>query len=177
MKTASLSDIATASALRVFIVDDVSSARAGLSALLSLTPQIAVVGQAEDGTHALAQIPTVLPDVVIMDIEMPGMDGLEVTRRLRAAHFKAPIVVLSVAFHRSAEALEAGANAFVHKGDSLNHLVQVLERCRPPDASPESQAEKPSLNLPTMNVEETRAGNDAVPPQRVQTLENGGGNR
>lgn len=176
MDTASLSDTATASSLRVFIVDDVTSARAGLNALLSLTPQIAVIGQAEDGTQALAQIPAALPDVVVMDIAMPGMDGLEVTRRLRAAQFKAHIVILSVASNCRAEALAAGADAFVHKGESLNHLIQILESYRPTSALPELQAENAPVNLLLTNAQDTGAGCDAISPQHVCTAENEGGN-
>lgn len=144
---------AAASPLRVFIVDDVSSARAGLRAYLSLTTDIEVIGQAADGVEALEQIPVDLPDVVIMDIEMPRMDGLQATRLLRQQGLAVHIIVLSIAFDRRDEALDAGADTFIHKGEPLGKLVAVLEKFRPPPPSAARKAIKKELNPPITIIE------------------------
>lgn len=160
MDISSRSEIAAStSPLRVFIVDDVPSARAGLCAYLSLAPDIEVVGQAADGLEALERIPVDPPDVVIMDIEMPRMDGLQATRQLRQQGLAVPIIVLSIAFQRRDEALAAGADAFIHKGEPLGKLAAVLERFRPPQPGPGREAVKRQLNPPITIIElETTLG-------------------
>lgn len=117
--------------LRVFVVDDVQPARVGLCAVLGFAPDVQVTGQAENGVQALEQISADPPDVVIMDIEMPEMDGIEATRQLRARGIPVHILVLSVAFDRRSEALAAGADAFFHKGEPLDDILVALEAFRP----------------------------------------------
>jgi DNA-binding NarL/FixJ family response regulator len=77
--------------IRVFLVDDQTLVRKGIRSLLSLLPDIEIVGEAVDGAEALRLIPSAAPDVVLLDIRMPEMDGLSVLRRLaepgRAPHF------------------------------------------------------------------------------------------
>jgi DNA-binding NarL/FixJ family response regulator len=126
--------------LRVFVVDDVQSARAGLCAFLSFAPDVEITGEAENGVQALEQISADPPDVVIMDIEMPQMDGLETTRQLRSRDIPVHILVLSVAFDRRSEALAAGADAFVHKGEPLDVLLVALEAFRPSEIKPSPSA-------------------------------------
>jgi DNA-binding NarL/FixJ family response regulator len=116
--------------LRVFIVDDTAAVRAGLRALLSLMPGIEVVGEAADAANALEQIFADPPDVVLMDIEMPGMDGLEATRRLREQGLEAHVVVFSLAFDRQEDARAAGADALLYKGEPVARLTALLEELR-----------------------------------------------
>lgn len=130
----------SASPLRIFIVDDVATVRAGLRALLSLVPGIEIVGEAADGAEALQKISAAPPDVVLMDIEMPGMDGLQATRRLRGQGLEVPIVVFSVAFDRREDALSAGADALVHKGAPVARLMSSLESFRGPRGARHSKS-------------------------------------
>jgi DNA-binding NarL/FixJ family response regulator len=144
---------ASTSPLRVFIVDDIASARAGMSAYLSLAPGIEVIGQAADGIEALEKISASLPDVVIMDIEMPRMDGVEATRLIKAQGLPVHVVVLSIAFNRREEALAAGADAFIHKGEPLGSLASVLEGFRPQQTEPGDATNSEERNPPITIIE------------------------
>jgi two-component system response regulator NreC len=104
-------------AIRVLIVDDHGIVRAGLRALLSVEPDLDVVGEAEDGEQALRLARTLQPDVVLMDISMPGMDGLEATRALTQGQPRVRVLILSL--HEDSAlvraALQAGAAGYVVK--------------------------------------------------------------
>jgi len=109
----------------VFLVDDQTLVRKGVRSLLSLLPDIEVVGEAVDGAQALELIPTAAPDVVLLDIRMPGLDGLSVLRRLSAPG-RPPHFILLTTFD-DAEALfegcRAGARGFLLKDVSLEELA------------------------------------------------------
>ena len=97
--------------LRILIVDDHLVVRMGLSALISLEPSMSVVGEAEDGESALEFVDKLHPDVVVMDIMMPRMNGVEATARIAEAHPETRILLLTT-FSASGEvvqALDAGA--------------------------------------------------------------------
>jgi two-component system, NarL family, response regulator LiaR len=85
----------TAEPVRVMLVDDHAMVRAGLRTFLGLQPDLEVVGEAGSGEQALALVPAVRPDIVLLDLVLPGMPGLEVVRRLRAAHPAVKVVVLT----------------------------------------------------------------------------------
>lgn len=123
--------------LTVFIVDDMPSARAGLSAFLNSLDNIEVVGSAADGVEAVERISTELPGVAIMDIEMPRMNGLEAIRQLRANGITIPIIALSIGWEYRDPALAAGASAFLYKGAPLTELITLLEGFRHTDAKAE----------------------------------------
>jgi DNA-binding NarL/FixJ family response regulator len=111
--------------IRVFLVDDQTLVRKGVRSLLSLLPDIEVVGEAVDGAEALSLIPTVAADVVLLDIRMPGLDGLSVLRRL-AAPGRLPHFIVLTTFDDADALLEgcrAGARGFLLKDVSLEQLA------------------------------------------------------
>ena len=114
--------------LRVLIVDDHLVVRMGLSALISLEPGLSVVGEAEDGESALELVGKLHPDVVVMDIMMPRMNGVEATARIAASHPEARILLLTT-FSASGEvvqALDAGACGAIVKDSSQKDLVAAI---------------------------------------------------
>ncbi|KZE92308.1 Transcriptional regulatory protein DegU [Agromyces sp. NDB4Y10] len=122
---------AAASDIRVLVVDDQALVRAGFTTILDSEPGIAVVGQAADGGSAVTAALDLRPDVVCMDVQMPGMDGLEATRRiLDAASASPPAVLMLTTFDREDylfAALEAGASGFLLKNSSPEHLIEAVQ--------------------------------------------------
>lgn len=114
------------SRIRVLIADDVPRTRAGLRALLAIDPEIEVVGEAADGQAAVRLAEEHQPDVVLMDVRMPGMGGLEATRIIKARWPAVKVIVLTIYAAYRDDALAAGADAFVRKGNSSEHLLAVL---------------------------------------------------
>lgn len=113
---------------RVIIVDDHTIVRSGVRLLLGGEPDIEVVGEALDGCEALTLAETLRPDVVLMDIAMPGMDGLEATRRIKARWPDINVLVLTM--HRTDEyffeMLEAGASGYVLKSAETGELINAV---------------------------------------------------
>jgi CheY-like chemotaxis protein len=114
--------------IRVLVVDDQLRARQSLKALLGTWPAIRAIREAVNGKEALALIQESLPDVVLMDIRMPEMDGLEATRRIKAKWPQVQVIVLSVYNKHMAEASAAGADAFVCKCEPPTALLRALEQ-------------------------------------------------
>jgi DNA-binding NarL/FixJ family response regulator len=114
--------------LRVLLVDDMPAVRQELRTLLQLTGEVEVVGEAANGPEAIWQAQALQPDGVIMDLEMPGGDGAEATREIKARHLAGRVIILSVHAAASDEqrARQAGADAFVPKGASLETLMEAL---------------------------------------------------
>jgi DNA-binding NarL/FixJ family response regulator len=115
--------------LRILIADDHEIVRRGLRALLETQPNWEVAGEAITGRQAVEEAKRLLPDLVIMDITMPEMNGLEATRQIRRAVPKTEILILSV--HDSEqlvrEVLEAGARGYVLKSDAGRELIAAVE--------------------------------------------------
>jgi two-component system, NarL family, nitrate/nitrite response regulator NarL len=114
--------------LRVMLVDDHALVRTSVASLLATCPDIQVVGEAEDGAQAVARAAELMPDLILMDIQMPTMDGLEATRRIKAAHPSLKIVMLTVVEEERSlsEALRAGAEGYLLKSvDPDEFLARV----------------------------------------------------
>ncbi len=116
--------------IRVLVADDHDVVRQGVKLVLGTQPDLELVGEAADGQEALDQALRLRPDVVLMDVSMPRMSGLEATRQLKA---RLPhVCVLVVTSHEEPEclleAIEAGAAGYVLKGASMTRLIGALRR-------------------------------------------------
>ena len=115
--------------LRVLIADDQAMVRAGFRMILEAEPDMEVVGEAQDGEEALAAARRMRPDVVVMDIRMPRLDGVAATRRLLAEADPQPHVVIVTTFDDDEnlyEALRAGAGGFLLKNAPPEQLVEAV---------------------------------------------------
>lgn len=115
-------------AVRVVLVDDQRLMRDGLRTLLDLETDIDVVGEAEDGQAALDAVATHSPDVVLMDVRMPGMDGVEATRRLQADYPTVKVIILTTFDEDEVvfEGLRAGAVGYLLKAVSSDELAAAI---------------------------------------------------
>lgn len=118
--------------IRVLLADDNDIFREGLAALLKNQPNIQVVGQARDGKGAVDMAGDVRPDVVVMDVDMPGLDGIQATRQIVGNWGSMRIIGLSVSEHEDVTTAmcEAGAEAFLTKDDPSTDLIATIHRPR-----------------------------------------------
>jgi DNA-binding NarL/FixJ family response regulator len=115
--------------IRVLIVDDEQLVRAGLRAILELHPDLSVVGEADDGAAGVEAALRLSPDVVLMDIRMRSVDGLEATRAILSRSAKPPRIVMLTTFDFDEyvyEALKAGASAFLLKDSPPEQLASAV---------------------------------------------------
>lgn len=112
--------------IRVLIADDQAMVREGFSVLLGAMPDIVVAGEARDGREAVAQVAELRPDVVLMDVRMPEMNGLEATREIVAAGTDARVLVLTTydLDEYVYQALRSGASGFLLKDASVGQLAE-----------------------------------------------------
>jgi DNA-binding NarL/FixJ family response regulator len=114
--------------VRILLVDDHDIVRSGLRALVEGTPGLQVVGEARDGAEALSRVRDLKPDVVVMDLSMPGMDGATATERIVRDHPGARVVALTAHEDRAhlARLLQAGAAGYVLKRGAVDELVRAI---------------------------------------------------
>ncbi|PWW60485.1 response regulator [Actinokineospora spheciospongiae] len=115
-------------AIRVLVVDDQHVVREGLTALLGLVDGVEVVGSAKDGAAALAAVARDRPDVVLMDLRMPGVDGVEATRQITARHPGVAVLVLTTYADDESivSALDAGARGYLTKDAGRREIAAAL---------------------------------------------------
>ena len=120
--------------LRILIVDDAVVVRRILTESLSADPELEIAGVAANGRIALARIPQVSPDLVIMDVEMPEMDGLQALAELRKSHPRLPVIMFSTLTQRGAaatlDALALGADDYVTKPSNVGSVTVAIQRVR-----------------------------------------------
>ncbi|MFG2790186.1 response regulator [Streptomyces sp. NPDC048419] len=122
--------------IRVLLVDDQPMIRTGFRLILESEPDIDVVGEAADGAEAVAGAQALKPDIVLMDIRMPGMDGVEATRRIVQSGSESRVVILTT-FDLDAhvvDALRAGASGFLVKDGPADSLVGAIRTVADGDA-------------------------------------------
>ncbi len=112
--------------LRVLLVDGTRSVRAGLRAALARAGDLSVVGEAGDGLTALGLIDALRPNLVLVDAQIPALDGIAVTRRIKGLWPMVRVVVLTLHPVYRAAALAAGADAFLLKGCPREDLLRAL---------------------------------------------------
>jgi len=165
--------------IRVFVADDHAIVRRGIAAVLEIVPDIEVVGEAKNGGEAIAQVERLRPDVILMDLVMPEMDGIEAIRRIKDRQPEARILVLTTfaGEDKIFPAIKAGALGYhlkdsrpeelvqaireVHRGESSLHPViarKVLEELsrpseRPPTPDPLTPREVQVLQLVAQGLE------------------------
>ncbi len=116
--------------IRLLIADDQALVRGALGALLDLEPDLDVIGMASEGAEAVRLATELRPDVCLMDIQMPGMDGVEATRRIREASAGTRVLVVTT-FARPGylrSALDAGASGFIVKDTPAEQLAEAVRR-------------------------------------------------
>ena len=114
--------------IKVFIVDDHALVRTGIKMILSGETGIEVVGEAESGEEGLPQIRRLKPDVVLCDLHLPGMSGLEITERIVKGDYGTRVIMVSVSEDgpMPRRLLEAGASGYVGKGGDAKELVRAI---------------------------------------------------
>lgn len=112
--------------LRILITDDSAHARQGLRALLATWSEFVVVGEATNGQEALQQVPLCRPDVILMDLHMPILDGMQATRLIKQRWPDIFVIALTMYSSEERAALAAGADAFVTKEGAPERLLNAL---------------------------------------------------
>ncbi|KOG26151.1 response regulator [Streptomyces viridochromogenes] len=119
----------TGPTIRVLLADDHPVVRDGLAAMLSTQPDFTVVGEAATGAEALRQTAALAPDVVLMDLQMPGMDGTTATAAIRAAHPEVRVLILTT-YDTDADitaAVDAGAVGYLLKDTGRHELCEAVQ--------------------------------------------------
>jgi two-component system response regulator NreC len=116
------------SKIRLLLVDDHEIVRAGLRMLFSAEPEVEIIGEASSGEDAVAAVQDLKPEVVLMDVAMPGIGGVEATRRIKASHPQ--VAVLALTMHEDEEyffeMLAAGASGYVPKRAAPDDLMSAI---------------------------------------------------
>jgi two-component system, NarL family, response regulator LiaR len=116
--------------ITILIADDHALVRQGVHAFLETQPDLEVIGEAENGAQAVELARQSIPDVVLMDLLMPGMDGVEATRRIKLASPRTQVVILT-SYHEDEHifpAIRAGALSYVLKDVSSNELAEIIRK-------------------------------------------------
>jgi DNA-binding NarL/FixJ family response regulator len=116
--------------IKLLICEDQTLMRQGLVTILGLEPGLTVVGEAADGAEAVAQVRALHPDIVLMDVQMPGMDGIEATRLITAAYPDTRVIILTTFDYEEYvfEGVKAGAMGYMLKDSPAPDLIHTIRR-------------------------------------------------
>jgi DNA-binding NarL/FixJ family response regulator len=116
--------------IKLLICEDQTLMRQGLVTILGLEPGLTVVGEAADGAEAVAQMRALHPDIVLMDVQMPGMDGIEATRLITAAYPDTRVIILTTFDYEEYvfEGVKAGAMGYMLKDSPAPDLIHTIRR-------------------------------------------------
>ncbi|GAA4593063.1 response regulator transcription factor [Planotetraspora phitsanulokensis] len=167
--------------IRVLLVDDQPLLRTGFRFILEAEKDVTVVGEAGDGSTAMDQSRALLPDVVLMDVRMPGMDGIEATRRIvreAAPSVHVPKVLVLTTFDLDeyiVEALRAGASGFLLKDVPPDELVQAIRVVAAGDAIVAPSVtrrllDRFAMRLPSAHQQSTPARVDRLTERELEVL-------
>lgn len=154
-------------AIRVYIVDDHALVRAGMRMILSAERGIEIVGESDTGEDALPQIRTLRPDVVLCDLHLPGLSGLEVTERIVKGNFGSRVVVVSVMEDgpMPKRLIAAGASGYVGKGGDSRELVRAVREVA---AGRRFLASNVAQNLALSGLDGDASPFDALSPREME---------
>lgn len=113
-------------AIRILLVDDSTSFRKGMQTFLSIQPDIEVVGEAARGQAALEMIERHHPNLVLLDAQMPGMSGMEVTREIKSRWPHIKVILMTMYPDYRKIAIDAGADTFLSKGLPAEHILALV---------------------------------------------------
>jgi len=145
--------------IKVVIADDHTILRQGIKALLDNQAGIEVIGEAKDGREALTLIERLLPDVILMDIAMPGLNGLEATRRIKKKFPGIKVLVLTMYTNEEYvfQILQAGANGYLVKETAFQDLISAIKAVHRDEAFMSPSISKKVINRYTQRVREANA--------------------
>jgi YesN/AraC family two-component response regulator len=124
---------------KIMVVEDNSRARSALAAYISLQTGIRITAEASNGLEAISKIRSCPPDVVLMDMQMPVMDGLEATKIIKKRWPWVKVIVLTIYQNYQSKALSAGADAFLVKGCPVAELISTVFTLVPKNSNAGSQ--------------------------------------
>lgn len=174
------------SVIRVFVVDDHTIVRKGLKALLATVPEIDMVGEAENGKEAVEAYPQLRPDVILMDLEMPVMNGIDAIREIKQIDSKALILVLTsfATDDKVFPAVKAGAMGYLLKDSTPTELMDAVQKvyAGEPSLHPtiarkllmelSAKPETGSIQVETIKKTALESGQDELPePLTMRELE------
>jgi PAS domain S-box-containing protein len=150
--------------IRVLVVDDHNIFRRGLISILENYPDIKVVGEASDGEQGVKQAGELMPDVVIMDLAMPRMNGIEATRVIKSRFMSVDVIALSFqeSEHARESVLQAGAKAYFTKSGPLDHLLRAIREHAAGTAPPSAPAGNGESISPPARPREHRRASGAL---------------
>jgi NarL family two-component system response regulator LiaR len=158
--------------IRVLVVDDHPVLRKGIYALLSTEPGIEVIGEAADGSEAIAAVDHLEPDVVLMDLVMPGVDGVEATRQIIRKRPQAHILVLTSfgSDDKLFPAIKAGALGFLMKDASPEELITAIRNVARGQSSLHPTVARRLLQELTSNTADTKEPIESLTEREIDVL-------